>query len=178
MSQLCKREDSVVLVIDIQERLLPAMVDADSLLERTGTLLQCAQLLDVPILATEQYPKGLGPTVQSVASHLEGTVEKTVFSAFSPLQEQLDALGRRTLVIVGMEAHVCVLQTAMDAMDAGYSTHIVSDAVASRSDANKALALARCRQSGSIITCVESVAFEWLETASAEPFRAVSRLLR
>jgi nicotinamidase-related amidase len=168
--------DSVLVVIDLQERLAAAMPSCDSVVRATGMLLEAAGRLNVPVIITEQYPKGLGNTVADVAGKLpEGfaRVEKTRFSACSALTS-----ARPQVVLAGMEAHVCVLQTAMELAALGREVFVVADAICSRTEANYLNAFARMRSAGIIVTNTESVIFEWLRDAAHEHFRALSKLIR
>lgn len=174
--KLARAADCVLVVIDIQERLAVAMPWRDSMVRATGILLEAASRLQVPVVVTEQYPKGLGPTAADVASKIpEGAtrIEKTCFSAGPALH-----LTRPQVVIAGMEAHVCVLQTALELVAAGREVFVAADAVCSRTEANYSNAIARMQGAGVMVTNTESVIFEWLRDASHEQFRALSRLIR
>ncbi len=174
--KLARAAGSALVVIDIQERLAAVMPMREAVVRATGILLEAAARLDVPVLVTEQYPKGLGATVPGVACKLpQGTprIEKTCFSACAALP-----LTRPQVVLTGMEAHVCVLQTALELVAAGREVFVVRDAVCSRTEANYSNALARMQAAGVILTNTESVIFEWLRDAAHEQFRAVSKLIR
>lgn len=184
-SILCDAAAGQLVVIDIQRRLASAMVDKDRerVIRHTGILLQAAGLLAVPVIATEQYPKGLGPTEGAVASHFCGgyaLVEKTCFActANARFDEVLRFNQRSQVILAGMEAHVCVLQTAMELKAAGYDVFVVEDAVCSRRQENYRNALARMRDAGIVVTNTESVVFEWLRDAGHEHFKAVSALIK
>ena len=181
-SMLLARKQSLLLVIDVQERLMAAMPDAEACLARILLLIEGARLLGVPALASEQYPKGLGATVAPVASALGAAprLEKLHFSCFreEPLRRAIFAADRRQLVLCGVETHVCVLQTALDFQAAGFEVHVVADACDSRTAGRKALALDRLRQAGVRIVDSEMVLFEWLERAGTDEFRAISRLVK
>ena len=174
--------DSVLCVIDIQERLLPHIAGHDGVVGNTNILSRAARLLDAPILLTEQYPTGLGPTVPEVAGHLAGVaaIEKTAFGCMGceAFVEAAEATGRRTLVLCGIEAHVCVLQTALAASEAGYRVVLAADATSSRKEPNRQLALARLRQAGATVASTEMVVMEWLVDAKHPRFRDVSKLIR
>lgn len=173
---LARAADSALVVIDMQERLAAVMPARESVVRAAGILLQAAARLNIPVLVTEQYPQGLGATVPEVAAKLpEGSmrVEKTSFSACAALP-----LTRPQVVLAGMEAHVCVLQTALELAAAGREVFLVGDAVCSRTEANYFNALARAQAAGIVVTNVESVLFEWLRDAAHEHFRALSRLIR
>lgn len=169
---------STLLLIDIQERLFPAIHDAEALLQHSAWLLAVAQRLGVPVLATEQYSKGLGPTLAQLREHLPAAaiLEKIAFSAVAdPGLLQLPGGQRRQFVVCGTEAHVCVLQTVLGLLAEDREVYVVAEAVGSRRPEDKALALERMRQAGAVIVNREMVAFEWLERAGSETFRAVSR---
>lgn len=186
MSQLCTAATSQLVIIDIQSRLAAAMppVARENTLRATRLLLQSANLLDVPALVTEQYPQGLGTTEPFLVEHLQAAAPvlcKTCFasSGAAGFNEQLDdRAGRHQLVLAGMEAHVCVLQTALELLGRGYQIFVAADAVCSRNPAHRRNALARLRQAGVIIVNSESVVFEWLRDASHPRFREVSALVK
>ena len=177
---------TVLLVVDVQEKLAAAMPpDALAELERNAAiLLEAAAVLGVPVLASEQYPKGLGPTVATIASKLaaRGVVPtaKMSFDACSELaiSRALTETGARSVVVIGMETHVCVFQTARELVKRGYATYVVADAVASRRDDNRHLGLSLCERAGAFVTATETVAFDLLERAGTIEFKAVSKLIR
>ena len=175
---LLEREHSSLLVIDVQERLLPAMQDWQRLLDHVMWLVRLARRLEVPVLASEQYPKGLGPTQAELRALLpdRGIAEKLHFSCVAA--QCLGALGgskRRQTVICGIEAHVCVLQTALELRSQGKEVFVVAEAVSSRRPEDKALALKRLRSHGVELVSREMVAFEWLRRAGTAEFSEVSR---
>ncbi|MGB0126545.1 MAG: hydrolase [Rhodocyclaceae bacterium] len=174
---LIDRSNSTLLVVDIQERLLMHIDGWQSLVEHTLWLMRLAKRLEVPVIASEQYPKGLGHTHGEVAALLPaGTIgEKLHFScAAAECLADLPGAERRQVVIVGMETHVCVLQTALDLHWQGKEVFLVAEAVGSRRASDKDLALARMRGHGIEIVSREMVAFEWLRRAGTDEFRAVS----
>lgn len=179
LSQVIQRSASFVLLIDIQERLAPAISQGDDVIARNAWLLQIANELQVPVVVTEQYPKGLGATVETLQPLLTHAtwIEKTHFSALAEpqIQTQLQGLQRPQVIVTGTEAHVCVLQTALDLQAAGFQLFIVADAVGSRVQDNKALALQRLRDAGCIIVSSEMVAFEWLHKSGTDEFRHISK---
>lgn len=184
-SDLLVSDDSALVVVDVQGKLLNAMptLAAETMLANTGKLLVAAALLNVPALVTEQYPKGLGPTAEAIATQLPNTsqcFEKTVFSCCGcdQFNQALTASRRRQVVLVGQEAHVCVLQTAVDLHSRGFYVHVVEDAVCSRLDSHKENALQRLRHLGIAVSNHESVLFEWLRDARHNHFKAISALLR
>jgi len=173
-------DESVLLVVDVQDKLLKAVPTAADLVRNAGFLLDVANLLGVPSLATEQYPKGLGPTTEAILARLKSKVMiKTAFSCCGAegFLTEVRSFNRGTVVVVGMESHVCVLQTVLDLLEAGFAVHLPIDAVASRSGLDKDAALRRLDKAGAVLTTVETVAFEWLRDAAHPSFKAVSKLI-
>ena len=174
---------SQFVMIDVQSRLASVM-PTDALLtvvKNCGILAQTANMLDVPMVLTEQYPQGLGHTVPELSALIPDVqpIEKIVFScAAEPRFNRLLTRDHAQIVLAGMEAHICILQTALDLVAAGKHVFVVEDAVISRNPANKTNAIARMREAGCIITNTESVAFEWLGAANGDAFKAVSKLIR
>ena len=165
------------MIVDIQERLAAVMAARESVIAKTALLIEAATRLAVPIVVTEQYPKGLGHTEPQLTAALPAgakVLEKTAFSAACGASE----LQRPQVIIAGMEAHVCVLQTALELTAVGRQVFVVGDAVCSRAESNYLNALARMQQSGVIVTNTESLIFEWLRDASNEHFRPLSKLIR
>lgn len=174
-------QHAAVLVVDLQERLVPAMHQPEALLYRAGAVVQAAGLLGVQTLVTEQYPKGLGPTVPALAEQLGSFTphEKTKFtSAIQPVLDRLDELDTKQVVVVGIEAHVCVLATCLDLIEAGYGVFPVWDAISSRRLEDKQAARDRLTLAGAVPMTAESVLFECLGDARHEQFRAVQALIR
>jgi len=174
---------SLLVVVDIQERLAPAIDGAARIEANTLILLAAAKAVGVPVLATEQYPRGLGHTVPALAEALPpgATLEKLHFScAREPaFIDRVAASGRDQLILVGMEAHICVLQTALGLAEGGErEVFVVADAVGSRTPANAELALRRLAGAGVGVVSTEMVAFEWLERAGTPAFKEVSRLVK
>ena len=167
---------SVLLIIDLQERLLPAINEGDSVVNHAAWLIGVARQLGVPVLLTEQYPQGLGQTAPRIAELVQPDerLEKTHFSAVAEgnLLTHPDA-QRKQWVVCGTEAHVCVQQTVLDLLAAGRAVAVVEEAVSSRSPRDKTLALARMRQHGADIVSREMVAFEWLGQAGTPAFRTL-----
>ena len=165
---------------------MPAIAEGDAVTRTAGILIEASRQLDVPVVVTEQYPKGLGPTVDAIASRLPNeaaVVEKMTFSAarnfdFATLIDGFKAEGRDYIVICGVESHVCVMQTAADLDAEGCAVHIVADACGSRAPASKDAALARFGALGISRVTTEMVLFEWLEAAGTAEFKAVSRLVK
>lgn len=183
--ELLSRHDSRLLIVDMQEKLLPAIRRHKKVVANCVKLVSAATLLGPPVFATEQYPRGLGPTVPELADLLEERPEKQRFSctealAWGTANETADpALRDRTkVVIAGIEAHVCVLQTAMDLLADGFQVYVAADAVGSRRRLDRQIALQRMADSGAVITTTESILFEWCETAAADEFKEISRLVK
>ena len=174
---------SLVLLIDVQERLAAAM-DPEALArveQAAVTLIEGAKLLSVPVMATEQYPRGLGATRQVLREVLpDAPLEKTDFSCWAagPVREAIEATGRTQIVISGMETHVCVFQTARDLAIAGYQPFVVSEAVLSRTPENRRLGLSLMSAAGAVVTGVETVLFDWMRTAKHPKFKDVSKLVK
>ncbi len=184
-SNLCSASQSQLLIIDIQERLSAAMgtKSRDGVLHNSSLLLQAANLLGIPVIKTEQYSKGLGPTEKVLLEHMpaaSNSIEKMSFSCCGSEEFCATTLetGRQQFIIAGMETHVCVLQTAFELLQRGLQPFVVADAVCSRSGRNRRIALRRMAQAGITITSTESVLFEWLRDATHPQFRAISQLLR
>ncbi|GAB5467282.1 MAG: hydrolase [Rhodospirillales bacterium] len=179
---LMDAERALLLAIDFQEKLAPAIDQGPAAVATARRLLEIARLLRVPCLATEQYPAGLGATLPQLAELLPAgaTFEKICFSAGKepPIVEALAASGRTQLVVMGMEAHVCVLQSALVLADLGHEVFVVADAVGSRRAENKALALERMARAGLTLVSAEMVAFEWLGRAATDDFRRALPLLK
>lgn len=174
---------SILAVIDIQERLLPVMADPDRVVRNTGLLLEAAQRLDVPVLVSEQYPKGIGPTVAALKPLIssDAIIEKIEFSAASNglFAQHLEQSGRREVVLCGIEAHVCVLQTALElASRGGWRVVLAADACSSRRQDSADLAFARLRQAGVELVSTEMVLFEWMRLAGTPQFKDLSRLIK
>lgn len=179
--ELLDRTRSRVLVVDLQERLLAAIPDGSRVTSAAVWLCQAARLFDVPIQITEQYPQGLGATSDCLSEFASARPAKTVFSAVPVLDYPGAAASIETrdqVVIVGVEAHVCVLQTAFDLLALGYRVFVAVDAVASRRPSDCEIALQRLRDSGAMLTTVEGAAFEWCIDARDPQFKALSTLAK
>lgn len=181
---LCKADDSLLIVVDIQTKLSDAMPedDAEEVITNSLRLVEAAGILDIPILLTEQYPKGLGPTDTSIAKSLPEQTQvfdKTGFSccAANGFCQALAASSKRQVILVGQEAHVCILQTALELVHRGYQVYVVEDAVCSRNAEHKFFTMNRMQQLGVTITNHESVLFEWLQGAEHKDFKTIAALL-
>lgn len=176
------RDDATLLVVDIQERLAAAMPERERVVANAGHLIAAAKLLGVPVVHTEQYPRGLGPTVPELREALEPAkaVEKLTFDccgepAFAPA---LDRAGRPTVIVCGMETHICVLQTVLGLLAGGRTVHVAADAVCSRSPENTRTALELLRDAGAVISCTETVLFQLLGRAGTPEFKAIQARIR
>jgi nicotinamidase-related amidase len=171
-------EGAVLLLIDLQKRLMPVIHDQEPVVARAVRLAEAAQLLGVPICATEQVPAKLGTTVAPLAAYPQSVLSKTAFSATGdPGFPDLLPAGTSEIVVAGVEAHVCVLQTVLGLLRPGRRVFMVADAVGSRDPADKAAALDRASRHGAEIVTSEMVLFEWLRDATHPRFREVQKLL-
>jgi nicotinamidase-related amidase len=174
---------SSLLIVDVQDRLLPAMADGNSVVARTKILQAAAKELDVPVTISEQYPKGLGHTVPELANNETKVFEKLAFSCWrdEAMREHFIKLhegGRPQVIVSGIEAHVCVLQTAIDLAQAGFATYVVADAVASRKAQSAELAFGRMAASGVQVINTEMAVFELLGKAGGTAFKVLSGLIK
>jgi nicotinamidase-related amidase len=177
-ARVLDRGRTALVVVDFQEGFRPAVVDFDRVAANTATLVRGARILGVPIVATEQYPKGLGRTVPELAEALDGIrpIEKVCFSAAAADGFDLD--GRDQALLCGIESHVCVSQTAHDLLDRGVEVHVAGDAVTSRTEQNRDLGLRKMDGAGAVLTSVETALFELLGAAGSEEFRRVQALVK
>jgi len=181
-----KPSSSAVVVVDVQERLAAAMPTARvaDVVRATKVLVESARLLGVPVFATVQYPKGLGPMIEPVQEALAAAsvtaIEKSHFSAADApaFAEALRRTGARDVVVLGMETHVCVYQTVRDLCATGYTAHVPADGVCSRRDDVREVGLGLAARSGAIVTTSETVVLDWLRDSAAPEFKAISRLIR
>ena len=173
------RERVVLVVVDIQEAFRKAVPSFDAVAESAATLVQGAEAMGIPIVVTEQYPKGLGHTVPEVAEHLPDglkPLEKVRFSAAEA--EGFDLNGRDQVLVCGIETHVCVNQTVLDLLDRGIEVEVVGDAVGSRTDENRELGLHKAEYAGAVLTSVEMALFELLGGSDAAEFKQVQALVK
>jgi len=179
---LIRARDSVLVVIDMQERLVPAMQAPARTIKNARLLLQAAQKTDVPAILTEQYPKGLGHTIPEIANAAGNSriVPKMHFSCMEEMEfaEAFRALGRKQAILVGMEAHICVVQTAASLVEEGYDVFVVSDATASRTIESEQACLSRLSAVGVGIVTTEMVVFEWLGQAGTDAFKEMLPLIK
>lgn len=174
--------NTALIVIDIQERLFSVMQEKEKLLRNVLKLIRGAQVLEIPILVTEQYPKGLGPTLPEIKELLPAVkpIEKVVFNCCDEelFCQALEALKRKQVLIAGIEAHICVYQTAMALSKAGYEVQVVVDCVASRENENKLVALFKMGALGISPTTLEMVLFELLKVAKGDKFKQISNIVK
>ena len=176
------RTRTALAVVDVQEAFRPAVLDFETVARNVATLVQGARILELPMLVTEQYPRGLGDTVPEVARHLEGIerMEKVCFSAVEAdgFYARLNAEERDQVLLCGIESHVCVNQTAEDLLAEGREVHVARDAVSSRSAANRELGLHKMERAGAVVTSVETALFELLRAAGTPEFKEIQNLVR
>ncbi|MEK8023413.1 MAG: isochorismatase family protein [Candidatus Hydrogenedentota bacterium] len=179
---IMRRSESIIVVIDMQEKLMTAMKERYEIIMQSGKLLQAASILSVPVLVTEQYPKGLGHTDKRLAAFLDGAAffEKTSFSAVGETSfvTALENSGRKHVALVGIETHVCVAQTALDLKVRGYEVTVAADAIASRKCTDRDVALELMKASGITIATVEAIIFQMLEKSGGEEFKKILELVK
>lgn len=189
LDTIARRDDAVLLVIDLQERLAAAMERREAVLSAVVRLIRVATLVGMPIVVTRQYPKGLGDTEPVLVEALdvarkEGAVvthsDKTTFDCFGEpsFSEPLAAVGRSQVIIAGMETHICITQTALAALREGLDVHVVADGCCSRDSANHDYALDRIRSAGGVVTVTESVMYELVGAAATDEFRALLGIVK
>ncbi|QXM06591.1 hydrolase [Crassaminicella indica] len=175
------KENTTAVIIDIQERLLPHM-NSKELLKNLTILIEGLKALDIPIIVSEQYTKGLGPTVSKIKGMLEDSenIEKISFSCCDEpkLQEKIDNLNKEWIIIAGIESHICVLQTVIDLIDNGYTPVVIEDCISSRKENDKKIAIERMKKEGAIISTYESILFELCRYAGNDTFKTISKLVK
>jgi nicotinamidase-related amidase len=177
VSRVLERERAALVVIDVQEAFRQAVGEFDTVARNAGVLVQGARELGLPVVVTEQYPRGLGETVPEVAEHLDG-VERHAKTVFSAARAQgFDLAGREQALVCGIEAHVCVEQTVQDLLDRGIEVHVAADAVSSRTALNRRLGLEKMERSGAWVTSTEMALFELLGEAGTPEFKAIQKLV-
>ena len=177
-----EREHTAAVIVDFQERLVPAIADHEALMERVRILLQGLKALEIPMTVTQQYTKGLGETVPAMKEAIGAfePMEKTVFSAMGcdAFVEWVKAQGKKTILVCGVEAHICVLQSIIDLIGEGYRVFIVADCVGSRVVYNKEYAIQRAVQEGAFVTTCEGALYEMTQGAGTPHFKAISKLTK
>lgn len=181
-SEMLDRNRSVLVLIDFQERLFPHVHEYESLLARIDLLLFAANLLHIPVVLTEQYPKGLGATIEPIRKLITNVhpLEKLTFScaAAPDFKEWLTSFRRNQILLTGIETHICLAQTALDLASQGENVYVIADATSSRRPLDAQIALHRLDRSGLTITTAEAVVFEWLRRAGTEEFKAMQPKLK
>ena len=175
--------DSVLALIDIQEKFRPVITGMEDLIRRAQALVRAAVRMGVPVLATEQYAKALGPTAPEIKQYLpdsQAYPDKLCFSSLGcePFRNALQASGRKQVVMTGIETHVCVMQTGLELLAAGYSVYVVADAVSSRKGSDREAALNRMERHGAELVTTEMVVFEWLRKAGTAEFKELQALIK
>jgi len=176
-----KSNDAILVIIDLQEKLLAAMPDREKICRNTRILLSLTRHFNMPVLLTEQYPRGLGSTVNEIKEMLpeHHRLERVQFSAFTPeMTALLQQMGRRTILMTGTETHVCVYQTTRDLLEYGFNVHLVKDAVCSRYNENHENGLALMHDLGAVVTNTETVVFDLLVDSGNPAFRSLSALIK
>lgn len=176
------QNDSLVLLIDIQDKLV-GMLEKDIIVDKASKLVKAAKILQIPVIVTEQYPKGLGKTVAEVAQNLPEntqTFEKVTFSALDTdgVLEKIKSYGKKQIVLLGIETHICVHQTCAALLEQGYEVYIIKDACASRNKYEFLQGIEAMRQNGAKISCLEIALFEWLGSAKHPNFKEVQALIK
>lgn len=178
-----KRDETIAVVIDVQEKLFPLIYDNENLSLRAQKLIRGLKVLQIPLLLTEQYPEGIGPTITDIRSLFEenfGIIKKMSFSCCgsNEFTELIRISGKKNILLLGIESHVCVLQTAVDLIADGYNVIIIEDCVSSRSFNDKVTAIKRMRTEGAYISTYESILFELTQTSEAKEFREISKIVK
>jgi nicotinamidase-related amidase len=179
---LLRREDTLLVIVDVQTRLLNVMFEKERLISSCSKLIQSAKLLEIPMVMTEQYPGGMGRTDPRILELIEGigAIEKMSFSCCGVLDfdQKIKSAGRKQIVLIGIESHICVLQTVHDLLHQGYFVYLPYDGLSSRKEGDYRNALDRMRQAGAIIGSVESAVFELMEKAGTPVFRQISKIIK
>lgn len=175
-------DDTVLFIIDVQDRLVNMLKNSDEIAKNNSILAKSAKILGLPVIASEQYPKGLGSTIPEVREYIASDCmfEKTSFNAFAEqgVSSKLSELGRKNIILTGIETHICVYQTALALCDAGYNVYVVKNAVSSRKSKDYKTALELMRDFGGKLTCVETVLFELLKTSKHPDFKEIQSLIK
>ncbi len=177
-----RREDAVMVAIDYQSKIMPAMYNPEELTEKAVRFITGLKALNIPMIVTQQYTKGLGETIEPIANALGdfNPIEKNTFSACGcqEFMDELEKTGRKTVLMIGIEGHVCVEQTTLDLIAKGYTVFLITDCIQSRDKKNTKIARERMIQSGAIVTNYESALYEMLETSKAPEFKAISAAVK
>jgi nicotinamidase-related amidase len=175
-------EDTILVIVDIQEKLTAAMYEKEALVENAVKMVKGAQILGIPIVSTEQNPDGLGQTIPQIAELLKDArpFSKLTFSCCGerPFVDELEKIDRHQILLGGIECHVCVYQSVVDLLDLGYEVEVVADVVSSRTLENKEIGLAKCEAYGAYLTSVETALFELLQVAKGEKFKEMLKVVK
>ncbi|HSQ77415.1 MAG TPA: hydrolase [Nitrospirota bacterium] len=176
------KEDTVLLIVDIQEKLAAVMTEKDKVVRNNLHLIELAKMISMPVMVTEQYPRGLGPTVAEIRDALPfyRPIEKMTFDCCGqpPFLEELKEHNKRNVVLTGMETHICVLQTCIGLLKGGINVHVVQDAVCSRTKENWKTGVEFMREAGAVVTSTETVLFQLLKVAGTEEFKKISQRIK
>ncbi|MEE9151122.1 MAG: hydrolase [Thermoplasmata archaeon] len=179
---ILNRDNAVLIVVDVQEKLLPYVADKEKVTENLRLLIRFADIMDIPIVLTEHYPKGLGVTVPKIKEVLKEyePIEKVIFSCFGSekFKSKLKELGVKRLMLSGIESHICIEQTSLDAVSQGYEVHVIADAISSRTPRNLEIGLEKMRQFGAVISSTEMAMYEIMERADTKEFKEVLKLVK
>ena len=180
---MLKADESLLLIIDIQDKLVRACAHSESIVKKSAIIGEAARILSIPAVVTEQYPQGLGETVEPLKSALGNSahyVEKTSFSALREdgFKEKLASLGKKQIILCGIETHICVYQTCAELLAEGYEVYVAKDVTSSRHEYEYNTGLGLMKSDGAKLTCVETVLFEWLGTSKHPNFKEVQKLIK
>lgn len=178
--ELLRADQCILVVVDVQEKLVPAIFENDRVVRNSSLLIECAKILQMPILLTQQYPQGLGTTLPALRERIPAVVkpiDKTEFGCFNnpDFQAEIRKLKprRNTLLVAGIESHICVTQTVLGALEDGFRVHVASDATSSRTDFNWKIGLERMREAGALLSSTEMIVYELLERSGTPEFKAM-----
>jgi len=176
------KEDTVLLIVDIQDKLAAVMKERDKVVRNNLHLVELAKMIHLPVMVTEQYPRGLGTTVPEIREALPfyRPVEKMTFDCCGQpaFLEELKGHKKRSVILTGMETHICVLQTCVGLLRGGINVHVVQDAICSRTKENWKIGMEFMREAGAVVTCTETVLFQLLKVAGTEEFKAISKRIK
>ena len=175
------KDNTALVIIDVQGKLAQIVEDSEVVIGNIVKAVKCAQVLEVPILWLEQYPKGLGPTVEVIAAEINGApIEKITFSAYDTEEfvTVLEQTGCKNILLAGIEAHICVYQTATHLLQNGYGVEVLADCISSRTNGNREVGLQKMLQRGATVSSVEMAYFEMLQIAKGDQFKAISKIVK
>lgn len=175
------KNKTAFVLVDLQEKFVPVINNVDEVISNSIILLKSAKVLKIPLIVTEQYPKGLGHTINRIPTAKDNKIiEKKSFSCFGSDKfiRELERMNIDTIILFGVEAHVCILNTALDALKRNFNVHVIADAISSRKEKNKLIAIERMRQSGVFIDSTETVLFQAMKEAGTEEFKQISKFIK